>query len=116
MYVLKTQFAVRHLESANRFNKSDDFAVITVKISYFWIDYIHFLTIQFPNKMYQHETPNKILVKLDKSLSDAHKELTDWKDKLVTAQKYDDAKAFNELNHEIARLMERVSGMLKDRE
>jgi ATP-dependent Lon protease len=69
-------------------------------------------SIQIP--MHQHETTAKILTKLNKSLSEAHTELFDWKEKLVAAQKYDMAAEFNELNREVEKLMERVSGILRD--
>jgi len=65
--------------------------------------------------MHQLETTAKILTKLDKSLSESHNELTDWKEKLVAAQKYDMAEELNELSREVEKLRERVSGMmLKD--
>jgi hypothetical protein len=63
--------------------------------------------------MYQHETPKKLLAILDKSLSNAHNEIPEWKTKLVTSQKYEEAKQFNELDQAIVGLWERVSVMLR---
>ena len=66
--------------------------------------------------MLNHPTSKKLIERLKHSLDNEKKELTEWKQKLVIAQKYEDAGVVDNILKELETLLSNIDKVLDDGE
>ena len=66
--------------------------------------------------MLNHPTSKKLIERFKHSLDNEKKELTEWKQKLVIAQKYEDAGVVDNILKELETLLSNIDKVLDDGE